>query len=209
MYDVFYMFFLQNLWTFSSLIILYFYVYCKQLVPRKYETPVYITRTYKHYWENPPLTLIFVNFFQRKAGYSKAVVSQKTVKMLLKLYPAFLWKYETNNGFLDSAHRYGIYNVKKNNYFFKKKLTKSMSIFTVMFVSVRDVIDHVIPHPVSGDKHLVIAQKSSQNKSINQYISAKFYFYNEKVLATQVRHWFLQQFSIFRLVFFKFNFLCD
>ena len=41
MYDVFHMFFLQNLWTFSSLIILIFDVYFKQLVPRKYEAPVY------------------------------------------------------------------------------------------------------------------------------------------------------------------------
>ena len=41
MYDVFHIFFLQNLWTFSSLIILILDVYFKQLVPRKYEAPVY------------------------------------------------------------------------------------------------------------------------------------------------------------------------
>ena len=41
MSDVFHMFFLQNLWTFFSLVILIFDVYFKQLVSRKYEAPVY------------------------------------------------------------------------------------------------------------------------------------------------------------------------
>ena len=48
MYYVFHMFFLQNLWTFSSLFILFF-IYCKQLVPRKYEAPVYsYIKRYQH-----------------------------------------------------------------------------------------------------------------------------------------------------------------
>ena len=41
MYDLFHMFFQQNLWMFSSLIIPIFDVHFKQLVPWKYEAPVY------------------------------------------------------------------------------------------------------------------------------------------------------------------------
>ena len=41
---IFHMLFLQNLWMFPSLIILIFYVYFKQLVPRKYEGPIYLNK---------------------------------------------------------------------------------------------------------------------------------------------------------------------
>ena len=40
----------------------------------------------------------------------------------------------------------------KNNYVFKKKLTKfdvNLRVSPTMFIGARDVIDHVIPYPVS------------------------------------------------------------
>ena len=53
---------------------------------------------------------------------------------------------------LESAHKvqfYGVYDVK-NNYVFKKKMSKIDVNFSRNVLGARDVIDHVVPYPINS-----------------------------------------------------------